>query len=170
MKKLLGLLLILGLMASAVYSANPDSCTLTVTPGVTYSIKITTGTANATTDFGTVNLGSTYDIFVATVSNNGNVAMGIKKKGAVPSGWTLADASGDGAVKLEIGFCTNTSTVGAYTSNVSTVGSASQSATSVNFVAAAASSGMSARITMPTTSSLSGTQTITLSLYADTTW
>ncbi|MBI5573529.1 MAG: hypothetical protein HY919_03120 [Elusimicrobia bacterium] len=176
MKKFLGLLLVLGMMAGVAYANNPDTCLLTVTPSVSYSISIASATAGSAADFGTMALSATKDIYVGTVTNNGTITMGIKKKGAISGGWSLTSAIGTDKAILQIGFCTNTSTAATtgatlgYATNVSSVGEGAQSVTDVNYVSASASSGMSAKLSMPNGTTVSGAHTMTLSLYADTTW
>ncbi|MFA5779616.1 MAG: hypothetical protein WC947_05730 [Elusimicrobiota bacterium] len=165
MKKLLCLLLVITASVSIANAAiSTDTCVMTVTPVVGYSIKI--DTENVTRDFGVVNLGQTSsDLFIATVTNNGNVTEGIAHKGSSSTNWTLA--AGPGADIFGLNICLvnqpgGASYAGTAVSTVTTVKTNSE----VNTIAVNVKKNLWGKIQMPASSGVTTQQSFTLSLYA----
>lgn len=110
-KKLMGVLvlglMVLGLGAQKGWSAETDSIQLLVTPGVTYSVKITSVNASGY-DFGTVNLtATTQSTAPILVQNDGNTnAKWRLYLDSLTSGWTAAAAPGTDAYEMRALFTT----------------------------------------------------------------
>ncbi|MFH0948090.1 MAG: hypothetical protein V1833_03730 [Elusimicrobiota bacterium] len=73
MKKFLGLLLVFGMMAGVAHAINPDICLLCVTPGVTYSVNISTDVAIKNIFTGVNINGAAVSMSVSSTTNDGNV-------------------------------------------------------------------------------------------------
>ncbi|MFH1540833.1 MAG: hypothetical protein ABID79_03145 [Elusimicrobiota bacterium] len=115
MRKFLGLLLVFGMMAGTAFAVSPDTCMLTVTPGVTYSVAINTG--GVITNFSTVNLNSNAEVFVGTATVDGNISCDLEFAASNAVGdvapvvnWTLATSPGSNIYQLQIA----TGTAGVY--------------------------------------------------------
>jgi len=87
------------LITSAVYGANPDSCEVSCTPVISYSVAISTPADGFA--LGNVNLNTTYvHSATATIKNNGDASADWKIKGAALDTWTLGSESGADTVLL----------------------------------------------------------------------
>lgn len=178
MKKFLGLVLVLGLMAGlstlSHATANPDSLTLTVTVGgVNYSIDI----SSTTNDFGTVSLGAQKSLYIGTMTNDGNIVCDLDCAVAATANgggtaWTIANTVAQDVYGLMI---STSAADGA--EPVWNPGDSPQLVSSVTAVQASmpytdrfipgATRGLWTRLSMPTSlSGASGVWTITLSLWA----
>ncbi len=168
MKKFLSLLLVVTTVTTLVSIASAaiitDTCVMTVTPGVGYSIQI--DTAGVTRDFGVVNLGETSsDLFIATVTNNGNVTEGIMHQGSNSANWTLAAGPTDDTFGLNICLVDQPGGASYTGTGVSTV-TTSKANSEVNTIAVNGTKNLWGKIQMPTTSGVTTQQSFTLSLYA----
>lgn len=97
LRRLLALgLLVMGLGVNKGWSAGTDSIQLLVTPGVTYSVKITSVNASGY-DFGTVNLAATTaSTAPILVENDGSTnARWQLRIDSLASGWTCPGGAGD---------------------------------------------------------------------------
>ena len=84
---------LLGLGGTAK-AASTDTIQLLVTPGVTYSVTITSADANVAYDFGTVNLNmSTRSERAAVVTNSGNISSRWQVSAQGMDTWTLANST-----------------------------------------------------------------------------
>lgn len=166
MRKLLGLMLVLGLMATAVYAVNPCTCKLTVTPSGVYSVSI--DTQNVTRTFGTVAVNTNSTIWIATVTNDGTLgcdmtALSSNADSDAPDvDWTIAATVGTNQYRLQVG----TGGGGGITANVIETNAADTEITGAQTIAAGSTVGLFGKIFTPTTSTSSDQFTITLSIYA----
>lgn len=180
MKKFLGLVLVLGLMAGVATMAhatvNPDSLTLTVTVGgANYSIDI----CSTTNNFGTVALGAQSSLFIGTAANDGNVpcdldcAVAATADGTGGTAWTIADTVVQDVYGLMIATVANaaaaepTWTPGASPQLCSSVTASQASMPYTDGFVPGSSVGLWTKLSMPTSLSGGGTEwTITLSIWA----
>jgi len=167
MKKLLGFLLVFGLMTSAAYAVNPDTCVMTVTPAVIYSVAIASD--GVVQDFGTVDLGLSAEIYVGTITNDGNVNCDLLAQGSNTAAWTNSTAIGTDLYTLQVATNSGqTATADGTWTLTATVGGdemATNSATN-GLLVAGADEYFNAKITLPDTSSNPDQQTLTLSIWA----
>ncbi len=152
---------------SVALALNPDTMELTVTPGVTYSVSIS---SNGGYNFGTVDIGqSTMTTTGITVSNNGNTSSKWQLKCDNTANWTAAAASAadtfnlralfNAAQPADSGFTATTDDVlsSGYTSASVTVYAGDQSAENV---AASGTKTVWFRLAMPTSSATSNQQKV----------
>ena len=161
MKKILIGLMMVALVSGLSIAGTEDSLTLTVTVGGTaYGVAI----ASTTHDFGTVNLAGSQALYVGNVSNDGSTSEGIQKKMAVPGTWSIVSATNPG--DNQVSLYGNLTTVGAAQPSwaAGDFTTASYTGTSANSITAGTTKGLWVKLHMPTTSALTGQQTITLSL------
>ena len=92
-----GMLAVLGMVGllSRAEAASTDTIQLRVTPGVVYSVVITSADADVAYNFGTVNLNATtLSERPASVQNNGNVVSEWQVSAQGENTWTLGDSTG----------------------------------------------------------------------------
>jgi hypothetical protein len=175
MKKLTMMAMAAGLfvLATEAMAANPATMVLRVTPGVTRDVTLSTGVV----DFGTLNLGTTNNIFSTsvTVTNNGNITSTFALRTSNSANWTAGAAAGADVFNLRAIFNGNTAAVAANfgaeddLTTTSTASSATVYSNGVQSglnVPAAGARGLWFRLNMPTSSSVATQQDIGVEILA----
>lgn len=181
MKKLLAMMgMTMGLfaLAATASAANPATLILRVTPGVTRDVTLSTGAY----DFGSVNLGaSTVTVTAVGVTNSGNVTSSLALRSTGSVNWSTGTAAGADTFLLRALFSAAQPAPASFLAEDNVVGastlSTTQATTSVytsaasggvdgTSVAPAASRNLWFRLDMPTSSSSSAQQNISVEVLA----
>ncbi len=132
MKKIFLFLVLFTMFRGLSYAVNPNSCEVSCTPTVTYSVSIDTPVAGFA--FGNVNLNSSYVYTTtATIKNNGGVSADWTIKGAALNNWVLGTAPANNTVRLMGVLKSSLAVVGDFNTTNDVIGGTESNMSATNY-------------------------------------